>query len=121
MPLGMLWYGPLFGKRWMKLMGFSEKSMNDAKKNMATTYGAQLGASFLQAFVLSLLIFSSRITEFSQIIVLGFWVWLGFMATVILTKQLFDTRPFTPQLYLIDIGYQLVVVSSMAIIISLFV
>lgn len=121
MPVGMLWYGPLFGKQWMQLMGFSEKSMAAAKqKNMGLTYATQLGAALLQAFVLSLMIYASRVTLLGQVVLLAFWLWLGFVATTILTKQLFDTRPFTPKLYLIDALYQLAVLQVMAVIISQF-
>ncbi len=103
-------------------MGFSTKSMADAKrKGMGLTYGAQLAAAMVQAFVLSLMVYSSRVTFTGQIMLLGFWLWLGFMATVVLTKQLFDTRPFNVQLYVIDALYQLVVLEAMAIIVSLFI
>ncbi len=120
MPIGMLWYGPLFGKTWAKLMGFSTASMDDSKKKMRATYAAQLTGTVVQAFVLSLMIFSSRVFELGQVMLLAFWLWLGFMATVIMTKQLFDTRPFNRHLYAIDAFYQLVVLEVMAIIIYLF-
>lgn len=47
---GFLWYGPLFGKAWMKESGMTEekaKSMNPAK-----TYGLAVVMAFLIAFAL---------------------------------------------------------------------
>lgn len=35
--LGALWYGPLFGKPWMKMNGFTEESLK--KGNMAVIFG----------------------------------------------------------------------------------
>ena len=32
MTVGALWYGPIFGKQWMKLMGFTKETINEAKK-----------------------------------------------------------------------------------------
>ncbi len=120
MPIGMLWYGVLFGKQWSKLMGFTTQSMAKNKENMTRTYAAQLLAALVQAFVLSLIIYSSRVSEVGQIVLLGFWLWLGFTATSTLTKQLFDTRTFTLKLYLIDALHQLVVLVTMALILSAF-
>jgi hypothetical protein len=33
MVLGYLWYGPLFGKPWMKLAGITKSDMEKSKKN----------------------------------------------------------------------------------------
>ena len=33
---GYLWYGPLFGKKWMKLMGFTKRSLKSMKMTPAT-------------------------------------------------------------------------------------
>ena len=39
MVIGFVWYGPLFGKQWMALMGFTPQSMDEAKKKgMAKSY-----------------------------------------------------------------------------------
>lgn len=120
MPLGMAWYGPLFGKEWTKLMNFSEKSMAESKKNMGPTYATQMVASLLQAFVLSLIADATQADTTMQFILLGFWIWLGFTATVQLTGKLFSGKPFNLKLYAIDTGYQLTVMLMMAIILSLF-
>ncbi|OSY88872.1 hypothetical protein WH52_04200 [Tenacibaculum holothuriorum] len=67
MIMGSIWYGPLFGKAWMKEMGFTEESMKGA--NMALIFGLSYVCSFLIAFVLQTLVihqwgaFSTLINE----------------------------------------------------------
>src|SRR5262249_30889084 len=49
---GFLWYGPLFGKTWAKLMGFDMSKKPDSK--MMMRYMAfQLLATFLTTYVLA--------------------------------------------------------------------
>ena len=36
--IGILWYGPLFGKSWMRLMGMTDKQLKEARqKGMGKT------------------------------------------------------------------------------------
>lgn len=48
MVIGSIWYGPLFGKTWMNLMGFTEESLKDA--NMLKIFGLSYVFSFIVAF-----------------------------------------------------------------------
>ena len=52
--IGFIWYGPLFGKAWMKEMGFTKESL--AGKNMALTFILCYVFSFLIAFFLLFLV-----------------------------------------------------------------
>ncbi|MGJ8743891.1 DUF1761 domain-containing protein [Polaribacter sp.] len=48
--IGFVWYGPLFGKAWMKEMGFTKESL--AGQNMALTFILSYVFSFLITFIL---------------------------------------------------------------------
>lgn len=50
--LGALWYGPLFGKAWMKSMNFTEDDLKGG--NMALIFGASILLSLFIAFFLKL-------------------------------------------------------------------
>lgn len=105
--LGFLWYGPLFGKSWMKLIGFDQKSMDEMKKKgMGKTYALSLFASFLMAYVLAFFVNYAQATTFVAGLQVGFWAWLGFVATTMLNSVLFGKKSW--KLYQIDAGYQLV-------------
>lgn len=59
MVIGSIWYGPLFGKRFMKDIGMDQwsKEKREAEmKNMPQTYIAQFVASLVTFYVLALLI-----------------------------------------------------------------
>jgi hypothetical protein len=52
--LGFLWYGPLFGKPWMKLMDIDPSKMSkEAMKGMNKTYALMSIGSLVLAYVLS--------------------------------------------------------------------
>ena len=55
MLIGSLWYGPLFGKRWMALMEMTADEIQEGF-NAVKTYGVSLLISLVPAFVLAQLI-----------------------------------------------------------------
>lgn len=106
MVVGFIWYGPLFGKAWMKLTG--KKEMGD-KKEMPKTYAIMFAASLVTAYVLSVLGASFET---------AFWVWLGFQATLLLNGVLFEGKSWN--LYFLNAGHQLVSLLAMAWVLSYF-
>jgi len=106
MAVGFIWYGPLFGKAWMKLTG--KKEMGD-KKEMPKTYAILFVASMVTAYVLSVLGGSMQT---------AFWVWLGFQATVLLHSVLFEGKSWN--LYFLKAGHQLVSLLAMSWVLSYF-
>jgi|SRR3989344_189541 len=109
MGLGMLWYGPLFGQQWMKLSGIKEPSAEERKKmmgKMAPSMAAGFAASLVAAYVLAAIIkFSSSVGPIEGAIT-GFFVWLGFIATVSLNMVLWEGKPM--KLYFLNNAYSLV-------------
>lgn len=107
MIIGFLWYGPLFGKPWMKLAGLTAEKLGEMKKKgMTKTYMVSMLASLIMAYVLSF--FVSRVGADTAIAgaVIGLWVWVGFVATTMINDVLFLNR--SVNLYSINTGYQLV-------------
>jgi hypothetical protein len=124
--IGSLWYGPIFGKTWTKLMGWTKADMAKGaadKNEMTKSYGIQFVGSFFMAFVLShALVFASTYLETSGVsagIQTGFWNWLGFVAPVTLTSVLWEGKPW--KLWLINNGYNLVTLCAMGVLLSLWV
>jgi hypothetical protein len=119
--LGFLWYGPLFGKPWMAMMGFTKDSMEKAKaKGMTTNYLVMTLGSFLMAYVLAhSLEFASVYTKtygVSAGLMAAFWSWLGFVAPVQVGDQLWGGKPW--KLFLITGGYYLVSLCIMGVILA---
>lgn len=106
MVVGFLWYGPLFGKAWMKLSGISDAKMNEMKKEgMVKTYGMMFVAALVTSFILSWLIDTMEVSGLTEALWLAAIVWLGFIATSMFTGVLFSKKPWN--LYFIESGYQL--------------
>lgn len=121
MIIGGLWYSPvLFGDRWIKLMGFSQKQIDEAKsQSMAKSYSLMAIFSVVMAFVLSRLIDMTGIIDIYAALILGFLLWLGFIATTKAGDTIFGKKPIG--LYIIDAGYYLVSMLAMSAILTFIV
>ncbi|HLC93186.1 MAG TPA: DUF1761 domain-containing protein [archaeon] len=119
MGLGMLWYGPLFGRQWMALSGIKEPTKEEKDKmmgKMMPMMAAGFVASLIAAYVLAVFIqFSGAVGAFEGALT-GFWVWLGFIATVSLNTVLWEGKPI--KLYLLNNGHELVHFALIGIIIA---
>lgn len=116
MALGFIWYGPLFGKQWIKLMGYTKESMEKAKKGMEKTYAMMFAGALVMAYVLSMLIARMNVTDLAGGVTLAFWAWFGFIAPVLLAEVLFGGKKW--ELYYINVGYQLVAMLAMGTLLA---
>ena len=55
MIVGMLWYGPLFGKRWLALMEMSAEEVQEGF-NPLKTYGVSILLAMITAYILAQLL-----------------------------------------------------------------
>lgn len=117
MVLGFVWYGPLFGKAWMKLAGFTEKQMAAAKKqSMAASYLTAFFGALVTAFVLSYFVDFADATTLAAGAVIGFWAWLGFVATVSAGSVLWEGKPVN--LWILNNAYNLINLALMGAILA---
>ena len=121
MVVGALWYSVLFGKTWMKLMGITEAKMKEAqdKGSMSKSYLIAFLGILIMSYVLANFIEFTQATTISEALQVGFWSWLGFIATVSLGSILWECKPV--KLYLINVAHQLVVLVLMSIILTLWI
>jgi Protein of unknown function (DUF1761) len=100
--LGALWYGPLFGKAWMRASGITEEQARQA--NMAKVFGLSFVLTLLAAFALAMFIGPEATAGFG--VFAGFMTGAFFIATAMGVVYLFEQRPFA--LWAIDSGYHIV-------------
>lgn len=104
--LGAIWYGPGFGKTWMKLEGITEESM----KAMKLTPGQAMAMGFVNTIimvsVLNWLIGALSISTIAGAVTPILLVWLGFLATTSAGDFLWKGK--SVKLFLFNISYQLV-------------
>ncbi len=117
MVLGWAWYSVLFGKAWMKLMKIDVKKVEKAqKKGMGKSYMIMSVAALLMSYILAHFIkYTGSVTAIEGLQA-GFWLWLGFIATVMVNSVLWEERPW--KLYLLNVVYYLVSLLGMGVILA---
>lgn len=113
MILGLIWYGPLFGKTWMKLTGKKEMGKKD---DMPKTYALTFIGALILSYVLAVFIGLTNTIDIGASLKLAFWVWLGFQTTLSLSSVLLEGQPWN--LYFLKTGYDLANVLVIAAVLS---
>lgn len=118
--IGLLWYSKiLFGKRWRKALNFTKQEIEIEKNRSRKKH---LFASFLisivTTYILALFIDTTQTTTILGGMYLALLVWLGFIATITLNGVLWERKPLA--VYIINAGYYLVALNTIAIILTIF-
>ena len=99
--IGCVWYSPwLFGTAWRAHCGF-EKDFKTRKFAILWSFIASLVAAYILSFFVAYL----GVTTVSDGMFVGFLVWVGFIATTIISRVIWSRASF--KLFLIDGGYRL--------------
>lgn len=114
--LGFLWYGPVFGKHWMKLMGFTSKSVKSMKLSPGSAMALGFVSTFVTAWFLAIVISATGAEGVWEGLMVSSWIWFGFIATTTLGGFLWEGK--TLKLYLFNVVYHLVNFALMGSIIS---
>ena len=116
MIIGMIWYGPLFGKMWMELVGMTPEMHPEAKRKAQTSYIFMTVSAIVLAYVIGLFLKNMLVISLVHALTVAFFAWLGFIATSMASEYLFNAKPKPWSLYAINAGYYLVNVLVIAAI-----
>ena len=114
MIIGAVWYGPLFGKRWMEGLGKTAEDIQSGP--MWQPYLIAVINSFLMAFVLANAVAWSGATGVAAGLLLGLTVWIGFTGFTFAANHAFESRSL--QLWSINAGIYLVGLMVMGAILA---
>ena len=95
MVIGSVWYGPLFGKMFMREMCMDKmtpEQMAEAKKGMWTNYVLQFVASLVMFYVLARFMGMLGALSVNAGLMVAFWVWIGFVVPVQLGQALWGGK-----------------------------
>lgn len=95
MAIGSLWYGPLFGKRFMKEMGmdmWTPEKQAEMKKCMPKAFATQFVASLIMFFVFAWYVGLSGHLGLLGGLNNAFWVWIGFVVPLKLGDALWGGK-----------------------------
>jgi hypothetical protein len=112
--LGWAWYGPIFGKAWMKLTGQSMDGGSKSDGIRAMVWG--LLCALVMSLILAMLISSAPLPSVWCGLLIGATMWLGFIATTMINPVLYERRPF--KLYVLNSGYYLISLAIMGLILA---
>ena len=90
MVVGALWYGPLFGKRWMKEVGYSQEDIRSGP--VWPLYLLAMLNSLCMAFVLANVIAWADVTGIAGGLLLGLVMWIGFTGFTFAVNHAFEGR-----------------------------
>lgn len=110
--IGSIWYGPLFGKPWMRYSGMTKEK--GAQANMAVTFGGAYLLNLVAAAGIALQ--NGAHTGWLFGLHIGLMAAVFFIATALGVIYLFEQRPF--KLWLINAGYQVVNFAAMGAVIG---
>jgi hypothetical protein len=111
MVVGFVWFGPLFGKQWMKIIGATAQDAEARKKMQKAAgplYVVQFFLSLFQAYVLAHYIIGWREASGVEN---ALWIWAAFVTPVIAGSSMWnnDSAKVAWARFLIQAGYQLVI------------
>ena len=112
--IGWIWYGPLFGKLWMKLNGFTEEELKEGGMPMPLMMGINYVAVALAALAIAVFIgaeANAGFGMFAGIMIAVFWI-----GTNRLNDVLYERKPWG--LYFINFGYNVLIYAVMGAILG---
>ncbi|MGH7175013.1 MAG: DUF1761 domain-containing protein [Minisyncoccia bacterium] len=104
--VGALWYGPIFGKVWRREMGMDD--MQPSMKGMGSSMVGGFIATLVLVWVLAEFYSMWYITTLPTALLIAFWIWLGFIATVMTNVMWYEKKSF--KLYVINVAHYLVAI-----------
>jgi len=114
MAVGFAWYSPpLLLKPWQALTGVTPETM---KAGLGKAMVVDVIASLIMAFALANIIVGANITDWLNGALAGFWVWLGFQATLLVSLWGYENRSL--KLIAINLGNNLIALLLMGALLA---
>ena len=110
--VGGIWYGPLFGKAWMKEFNFTEEDLK--QRSVPKTFGLSLLLAFVAA--LNLEMFTGPEADVIFGTMAGLFAGLGWVAAFLGILYLFEMQSL--KAYLINAGYCIISLTLMGAILG---
>ncbi|CAN7564934.1 DUF1761 domain-containing protein [Devosia sp. LjRoot16] len=114
MAVGFAWYSPpLLLKPWQALTGVTPETM---KAGLGKAMVVDVIASLIMSFALANIIVGANIADWLNGGLAGFWVWLGFMATLLVSLWGYENRSL--KLIAINLGNNLIALVLMGALLA---
>jgi hypothetical protein len=116
--LGGVWYTALFGKLWVRLMGFSEEQVKKMQAEMKPPvfFGSMIICYLVLAVAIAILVTAFDVKGWHGGAVLGALLWIGPAAAIQWTGHISEGKRFG--VYLINLTYQLIYLVGMGALLA---
>lgn len=123
MVIGSIWYGPMFGKKWLEITGASALDLEKRKEMMKGVwklYLTQFVLTLFQVLVLAHLIADTVTVGGLE---RSLWIWAGFVVPTLAGSAMWnnDSAKISWARFLIQGGYQLVLFIIFGLILTMWV
>ena len=113
--LGAVWFGPFFGKLWLKLIGLS--LTEEDKKNAPFIFVKTFILDFIITFSVAILINLIQPTTILSALKISLLIGAGFVVAPFLGNFMYAKRSI--KLFFIEAGYHVVCITIVAIILAI--
>ncbi|MGI9256275.1 MAG: DUF1761 domain-containing protein [Salinispira sp.] len=113
--IGMLWYGPIFGRQWMKLIGITPESIQDGGSPLV--YVGSLLTSLITIYGLGIVLNLINSQNICSAIAAGLLLWFSFYLAPTINHYSYESRP--SKLLLINCFYDFVFIILVSIVLQL--
>lgn len=114
--LGALWYGPLFGDRWIAAMGL-EDPHEAGMDNQNLGYAATAVGALVATLALAVLVDFAGAATWQDGLVLGLLAGVGFVATTSVQTVAFEGR--SPVVTGINVAYNAVALAGIGVLLAI--
>ena len=116
MAIGTIWYGPLFGKKWMKLVNLKKGSASPTAPMLIMLALAIIQAFVIAHFIVYVSYFYPTYSELSVGLLTGLWGFIGFVAPVLISNTVFAKG--SVELLKINLGNQVITLAAIGAILG---
>jgi hypothetical protein len=116
MIVGSLWYGPLFGKMWMKLSGLTRESMKSMPLTAPQAMGLGLVTALMTAYVLAHIADAFMVFDTTSAFQMAFWLWFGLAVPFTAGAWLWEGKSF--KLFVLNAAHWLVSLTAVSVILA---
>lgn len=105
--IGALWYGALFGNKWIELMGWDQQKLAQVQQQgAAKAMIISLVGVLLMTLVQAIIFTRAEVKTWLDGLKTAGFIWLGFVAVIGMDTVLYEERKY--MLYQINSSYHLV-------------
>lgn len=121
MIIGAMWYGPIFGKKWMQIIGADAQDIETRKKMEESSGPLYLVQFVLSIFQIAVLAYYIQGWQDMSGLVNALWIWAAFVMPTVAAASMWTNQSgkIKWSQFGIQTGYQLIMFAIYGIILGL--